>query len=107
VLGGVADGVAHVVEAALVHEVDDELELVQALEVGDLGLVAGVDERLESGFHEFAGAAAKDGLLAEEIGFRLLGERGFEHARAGDAQGFRVGKGERASGASRVLIDGD
>ena len=41
VLGGVADRVAHVAEAAAVHEVDDELQLVQALEVRDLGLVAG------------------------------------------------------------------
>src|SRR5664280_1515643 len=48
VLGCVADGIAHVVEAAAVHEVDDELQLVQALEVRDLGLVARVDECLEA-----------------------------------------------------------
>ncbi len=40
VLGGVADRVAHVVQAAAIHQVDDQLQLVQALEVGDLGLVA-------------------------------------------------------------------
>src|SRR5678815_5502881 len=34
VLGGVADAVAHVIEAALVDEVDDQLHLVDALEVG-------------------------------------------------------------------------
>ena len=33
-LGGVGDGVAHVLEAAAVHEVDDELELVEDFEVG-------------------------------------------------------------------------
>src|SRR5918993_2278529 len=32
VLGGVADRVAHAGDALLVHEIDDELELVQALE---------------------------------------------------------------------------
>ena len=48
VLGGVADAEAHEVEAAAVHQVDDELELVHRLEVGELGLVAGLDERLEA-----------------------------------------------------------
>ena len=48
VLGGVADAEAHEVEPAAVHEVDDELELVHRLEVGELGLVAGLDERLEA-----------------------------------------------------------
>ena len=52
VLGGVGDRVAHAGDALLVHEVDDELQLVQALEVGRLGLVAGLDERLEPGLHE-------------------------------------------------------
>src|SRR5690606_21482650 len=38
-LGGVRDGPALLGDAALPHEVDDELELVQHLEVGDLRLV--------------------------------------------------------------------
>ena len=83
VFGGVADRVAHVVEAALIHEIDDELQFVQALEIGDLGLISGIDQRLESGLHQLAGAAAEHGLLAEQIGFGFLGEGGFEHARAG------------------------
>src|SRR5512140_2811917 len=58
VLGRVADRVAHVVPAAAVHEIDDELELVKALEVGDLGLVARVDERLEGRLDEGGRAAA-------------------------------------------------
>ena len=52
VLGGVADRVAHVRQAALVDEVDDQLELVQALEVGDLRLVAGLDQRVEPGLDQ-------------------------------------------------------
>ena len=83
VLGGVADRVAHVVEAAAIHQVDDQLQLVQALEVGDLGLVAGLDERLEARLDQFGGAAAEDGLLAEEIGLGLFGERRLEDARRG------------------------
>ena len=48
VLGGVGDRPALLGDAALVHQVDDQLQLVQALEVGDLGLVAGLGEHLEA-----------------------------------------------------------
>jgi hypothetical protein len=37
VLGRVRDRVVHVGDAALVDEVDDQLHLVQALEIGHLG----------------------------------------------------------------------
>src|SRR5919197_3718338 len=67
VLGGVRHRVAHAGQPALVHEVDDQLQLVQALEVGDLRLVAGVHERLEAGLDERGGAAAEDRLLAEQV----------------------------------------
>src|SRR4029079_19029770 len=46
VLCGVGCGVPHPAHPALVEEVDDELELVETLEVRDLRLVAGGDERL-------------------------------------------------------------
>ena len=48
VLGRVADAEAHEVEPAAIHQVDDQLELVHRLEVGELGLVAGLDQRLEA-----------------------------------------------------------
>ena len=48
VFGGVADAVAHVAEAAFLDEVHDEFEFVEALEVGDLGGVAGFDQSLET-----------------------------------------------------------
>ena len=62
----------HLGEAALVEQVDDQLELVQALEIGDLGLVAGLDQRLEAGDDQLGGAAAQHGLLAEQIGLGFL-----------------------------------
>ena len=71
-LGGVRDRVAHAAEPALVHQVDDQLQLVQALVVGDLGLVAGLDQRLEAGAHQLCRAAAEHGLLAEQVGLGLL-----------------------------------
>ena len=62
----------HLGEAALVDQVDDQLQLVQAFEIGDLGLVAGLDQRLEPGVDQLGRAAAEHGLLAEQIGLGLL-----------------------------------
>src|SRR5581483_5421743 len=61
VLGGIADRVTHVVEAATINEINDQLELVQALEIGDLRLVASLDQGFKSRFDEGADTAAKDG----------------------------------------------
>ena len=58
VFSGVGDGVAHLGEAALVDEVDDELHLVAGLEVGHLRLVAGLHQGLEAGLDQAADAAA-------------------------------------------------
>src|SRR5713101_4252431 len=46
VLGVVRDRVVHGADAALVHQVDDQLQLVQALEVRHLGRVAGAVQRI-------------------------------------------------------------
>ena len=78
VFGRVRHAVAHVGEAALVEQVDDQLQLVHALEVGHLGLVARFDQRLEAGLHQRARAAAEDGLFAEQVGFGFFGDRGVE-----------------------------
>src|SRR6476620_4766768 len=69
--GGVADAVAHVVEAALVDQVDDQLHLVDALEVRHLRRVARLDERLEARLDQRRQAAAEDDLFAEQVGLAL------------------------------------
>ena len=106
-LGGVGDGVAHVGQAAAIDQVDDELELVQDFEVGALGLIAGLDQRLVARLDERADAAAKHGLLAEEIGLGLFLEGGLEHPGAGAADALEVAEAERVGLAGRVLMDGD
>src|SRR5580658_2884313 len=63
VLRGLGDELMHLGDAALMQQVDDQLQLVQALVVGDLGLIAGLDERLETLHHELGGAAAEHRLL--------------------------------------------
>src|SRR5690606_8173155 len=90
VLRGVGDGPALLGDAALPHEVDDELELVQHLEVRDLRLVAGLGEGLEAVLDELRHATAQDGLLAEEVGLGLLGERRPDDAGARAADRLRV-----------------
>ena len=70
---------------------------MQALEVGHLGVIAGVDERLEAGLHELGGAAAEDGLLAEQIGLGLVLEARLDHAAARAADALGVGERERAA----------
>jgi hypothetical protein len=74
----------------LVHQVDDQLELVEALEVRDLGLVARLDERLEAVHDQLGRAAAEHGLLAEQVSLGLLGERGLDSASAKAADRGRV-----------------
>ena len=94
---------AHVVEAALIHQVDDQLELVQALEIGALGLVAGRDQGLERHLDQGADAAAEHDLLAEEVGLGLLGERGLEDARAAAADPLGVGQRQGLAGGRAVV----
>ena len=107
VLRRVGDRPALLGDAALDHEVDDELELVEALEVGDLGLVARLDERLEAVHDELARAAAEHGLLTEEVGLGLLGEGRPDAAGAQATDRLGVGLGEVPGRARRVLLDGE
>src|SRR3954447_12764864 len=82
VLRGVGDRVVHPLDTALPDQVGDQLQLVQALVVGDLGLVAGLDERLEAELDQLCDAAAEHGLLTEEIGLGLFLEARLDHACA-------------------------
>jgi hypothetical protein len=107
VLRGVGDRPALLGDAALVHQVDDQLQLVEALEVRDLGLVAGLGEDLEAVLHQLRRATAQDGLLAEQVGLGLLGERGLDAAGAQAADRLGVGEGEVPGSAGLVLLDGD
>src|SRR5690606_37809224 len=107
VLGVVRYRPVHLGDAALVHEVDDQLDLVQALEVGDLGLVAGLGEGGEARLDQLGQAAAEHRLLAEEVGLGLLGEGGLQRAGAGAADPLGVGERQVPGGAGGVLLDRD
>ena len=74
VFSRIADGVPHVVQAAAVHQVHNQLQFMHALEVRDLGLVSSCDQGFEAGFYQRADAAAQNGLLAEEVSFGFFAE---------------------------------
>src|SRR5262245_37756535 len=107
VLGRVADRVAHVGDAALVDEVDDELHLVEALEVGHLGRVAPRHQRLVAGADELGQPAAQHGLLAEEISLGLLLERSLERRGTRAADTLRPRQGHLLGVPARILMDRD
>src|SRR6266446_1538041 len=107
VLGRVRDRVAHETETAAIHEVDDELQLVEDLEVRELGLVAGLDQGLETGLDQRADTAAKHRLLAEEVGLGLFLECGLEHAGPPGAQRPGVRERARPRLAGGVLVHRD
>ena len=70
----VGDGVVHVGNATLVHQVNNQLEFMQALEIGHFGGVAGFNQGLESGLHQLHCTAAEYGLLTEKVGLGLVFE---------------------------------
>src|SRR5690554_77398 len=107
VLCGVGDRPALLGDAALPHQVDDELQLVQHLEVGDLWLVTGLDQRLEAVLHQLGSTTAQHGLLTEQVGLGLLGERRLDAAGAQSADRLRVRPGEVPGRAGCVLLDSD
>ncbi len=53
-LGGIADGIAHVAESAPVYEIDDQFQFVETFEVRDFRLIAGGDKRLKACLDQFA-----------------------------------------------------
>ena len=77
------------------------------LEVGHLGLVAGLDENLVAVLDELGDAAAQDVLLTEQVGLGLLAEGGLNGPGAGAANGLGVGQHQRPGGPGGVLLDAD
>ena len=79
---------------------------MQHFEVCKLRLVTSLDQCLKASLDQRGGAAAEDGLLAEEVGLGLFGEGGLEHSGAGAADAFGVAQREREGVAAGILLDG-
>ena len=91
--------------ARLVHEVDNHLHLVIALEVRELGRIASLSQGLKASLHKLNEAAAKDSLLAEEVFLGLLRESRLNDAGTGTADAPAIGHGDIPRIASSVLSD--
>src|SRR3546814_4247129 len=93
--------------AAFIHQIDDQLHFVQALEISHFGRIASFHQRFETSGDEVGKAAAQHGLLTEQIGFALFLEGCFDDARAAAADGAGIGKRDVMGVAGRVLRNGD
>ncbi len=80
---------------------------MQAFEVGDFRGIACFGEGLKAGADEFARAAAKNGLFAEQITFGLLLKGGFDDARFEATDAIGISQCVFESLAGRVLRDSD
>jgi len=80
---------------------------VQALEVGHFRRVASFDQGFETGFHQFNGTAAQNGLFAEQVGFGLVLEGCFDDAGTTATNASGVGQRNVLGVARGVLVDRD
>ena len=107
VFGGVGDRVAHVGDAALIDEIDDQLDLVQTLEIGHFRRITGLDQGLEAGLDQRGQTTAEHRLFAKEVGLALLAEIGLDDAGATAAIGRGIGQRDLARLTAGVLMNGD
>ncbi len=89
------------------QQVHDQLQFMHDFVVGDFGLVTGFHERFEAGHDEFGRAAAQHGLLPEQVGFRLLGERRLDDTGAGATDAGRISECQLEGIAGCILVHGD
>ncbi len=70
-------------------KIDNELELVETFEIGELGRVTCAHKRFKPSADKRARSAAQHSLLAEKIGLRFFAKARFHHAsaRAADTLG--------------------
>ena len=106
VFGGVRDRIPHIGNAAFIEQVDDQLGFVKAFEIGHFGRVSSLDQRFEPGLDEVGDATAQHRLFAEQIGFALFLEVGFDDAGTAAADGAIAAAtpAEVAANADVVLI---
>lgn len=84
-LGGVRDAVPPALDSPTVQGVQDQFELIEAIEVGHFTVTPGFDKSLESAFDVLRDSAADDDLFAAKVGFPFLAESYFDDAGRGAA----------------------
>src|SRR6218665_887258 len=107
VLRGVRARPALLGDPSLPHEVNNELEFVQHLEVRNLGLVSRLGQRLEPVLNELRNTATEHRLLTEQVGFGLFCEGRLNATGAESTDRFRVGESEWPGLAGGILFNRD
>ena len=77
---------------------------MDAFEVGVFRLISGLHQHLEAAAHQIHHAAAQNGLLAEQVGLRLIVEGGFHDPGPGAADAGDVGQRDLIGVAGGVLL---
>jgi len=88
-----------------VDEINDELEFVEAFEVGKLRRIAGANERIETGANERACSSTKDCLLTKKVGLRLLTKSCLDYAGARATNSLCLGQGGLLRVPAGILIN--
>ena len=96
-------GAGHFVEAALVQQIHDQLQFVQAFEIGGFRLITGLHQGVETMHDQLRGAAAQHGLFAEQVCFGFLRKGGVQYAGVGAAQRVRVAQ-RLVRGLTRCIL---
>ena len=107
VLGGFGNGEAHAGDTGLVNEVDDQLQFMENLKVGDFRLIACFQKNFESGLDEGGGASAENRLFTEQVGLGLFLESGLEQSGASGPDATGPSHGDGAGLAGGILLDGE
>src|SRR5690625_4727266 len=106
-LGVVGDGVVHVGDPALVYQVNDELELVQALKIRHLGCITCLNQCVKAGPNQLYRAPAQYGLLTKEVRLSFLAESGLDNAGTSAAIGAGIRHANITSGTGIILVNGN
>ncbi|MNZ67700.1 hypothetical protein D3C78_859550 [compost metagenome] len=80
---------------------------MQALEVGHFWRVARFNQGFEASFDQLDGTTAQNSLLAEQVGFGLVLEGGFDDAGTAATDASGVGQGNVLGIAGSILVDRD
>ncbi|CAI8294606.1 MAG: Uncharacterised protein [Cellulomonadaceae bacterium TMED98] len=89
------------------NQIDNQLQLVEDLEIGDFWLVTSFCQHFEAVLNELRGPPTEHGLLTKQIGFRLFGERRGDAASAETTESFGVRPGEVPRAAGRIVFHRD
>lgn len=107
ILSIVRDEVVHVDDATFVHQVDDQLQLMQALKVGHFEHITNFDQHLEAHLHQLDGTTTQHDLFTEQIDFDFFTEVDLDHTTLSTTVGNHVRQGDITDLAELILINDD